>query len=575
MFSSLSERCVPGSFNVSGIFGTEILGINTHLVTNYSASVPSIYRYTQPGLELSNATFCNVTVSYTHPGQNDTVIVETWLPADNWNGRFQAVGGSGYAAGRFELSYVTMQGALGDGYATSTTDAGLGFAFSPTWALLSPGNVNMYLLQNLGYTSLEDQAYMSKKIIQDFYGKGPDFSYWNGCSQGGRQGLQIAQLYPRLYDGIAAGAPAINWNRWLASLLWAQQLMNMMNAYPYNCELDAIVAAAVSSCDGQDGLVDGIISDVDACFDTFDPFSVVGKSIDCADTGGQIKVTNTAAIVFNATSQGSRTTEGNPIWYGYNIGTDVTGVNPLSLGLPAPAITNCTTGTCTGAPAIIATSWLQSFIARDLNFSYSEANLTFAEFDYFVHQSHVKYESAMGTSDPDLTGFEKAGGKLLTFHGLADSLIPPKGSQQYYNAVASAFPDIDNFYRHFESPGLSHCWGGRGGQPSQLFAQLRAWVENGTAPTQTPVQVNTTDGKNQKRVLCPYPQKAQIKTVGGKDNGTIYWSCSDDNSNILASQETVRPRICEESLRVTFVLILRDVQHQVEETNQTCYEMLG
>lgn len=159
MAISLLKACSPATFSTPSVFGTEIISVHAALVTNYSISVHEWYRFTQPSTQLRNATFCNITVSYTHPGQNDNVLVEAWLPVDDWNGRFQAVGGGGWVAGRFSLSHSAMYGALADGYATITTDAGLGSAFDASpWALLSPGNVNLHLLQNLASVSLNDEV---------------------------------------------------------------------------------------------------------------------------------------------------------------------------------------------------------------------------------------------------------------------------------------------------------------------------------------------------------------------------------------------------------------------------------
>jgi hypothetical protein len=150
--------CVPSTFGTIHLFGGEIQAVGAALVTNHSASVPSTRRFTQPSVEVQNASFCNITVTYTHPGQGDNIIVEAWLPPkEAWNGRLQAVGGGGFVAGRYSESYLAMSGAIGDGYATMTTDAGLGAALDPTsWALLSPGNVNLYSLQNLASVSLDD-----------------------------------------------------------------------------------------------------------------------------------------------------------------------------------------------------------------------------------------------------------------------------------------------------------------------------------------------------------------------------------------------------------------------------------
>lgn len=155
MTVAMAQACAPWTFNLS-LPGAEIISLAADLVTNFTASVEEIYRYTLPAVEGKNVSFCNVTVTYTHPGQNDNIITEAWLPLE-WNERFMAVGGGGYVAGRFFLSYAAMNGAVADGYATITTDAGLGSAQEPSpWALNSPGNVNLYNLQNVGSVSLND-----------------------------------------------------------------------------------------------------------------------------------------------------------------------------------------------------------------------------------------------------------------------------------------------------------------------------------------------------------------------------------------------------------------------------------
>lgn len=169
MLTLLGPRCVPATFQNLSLFGAEILSLSATLVINHSASVPATDRFTQPPVEVQNATFCNITVSYTHPDQNDALAVEAWLPTTGWNRRLQAVGGGGFVAGRSVRAYSAMSGAVADGYATVTTDAGLGPAPDPTtWALLSPGNVNLYDLQNLASVSLEDEVRQQGFPVQRF-----------------------------------------------------------------------------------------------------------------------------------------------------------------------------------------------------------------------------------------------------------------------------------------------------------------------------------------------------------------------------------------------------------------------
>ncbi|RYP46166.1 hypothetical protein DL768_007596 [Monosporascus sp. mg162] len=520
MALSIAQSCAPSTFSPS-LFGAEILSIEANLVSNYSAFVPEEARLTAPSVQLNNATFCNVTVTYTHPGQDDSIVAEAWLPLE-WNERFLAVGGGGWVAGRSLVSYLNMDGALADGFATITTDAGLGLAEdASSWALLSPGNVNLYNLQNLGSASLNDEAIIGKSLIKSFYGQGPKYSYWNGCSQGGRQGLTLAQRYPTAYDGIAAGAPAIYWNELFVYLQWPQQVMSELGKFPYGCELDAITAAAVSACDGLDGVVDGTIAHVSECLDTFDPFSVVGETISCAQRNGtEMAISEAAAFVANATWHGRTTADGKHFYHGIRPGAAMTG-NSSSLAL---ATTNCTETGCTGSPNALGELWVQLFLAK--NPEVDVMNLTRAEFDGLASSGRYPYKSLMDTSDPDLTKFREAGGKMVTFHGLADNLIPPGATEEYYNAVTDLIPDVQDFYRLFEAPGLGHCFGGTSGTPTGLFQQLRDWVENGTAPERTPIKLSVGDGERHNRILCPYPQVSVFDDACGNASLAECWSCS-------------------------------------------------
>lgn len=123
---SAPNPCAATTFTNPDLFGANFTSISVSLVTNYSFPIPDGWRYSQPSINVQDASFCNITVSYSHPGQNDTLYVETWLPDKNYNGRLQSIGGGGWVPGRFILTYGGMIGAIADGYATVTTDAGLG-----------------------------------------------------------------------------------------------------------------------------------------------------------------------------------------------------------------------------------------------------------------------------------------------------------------------------------------------------------------------------------------------------------------------------------------------------------------
>lgn len=220
----------------------------------------------------------------------------------------------------------------------------------------------------------------------------------------------LAQRYPTAYDGIAAAAPGIQWTDFFPSMYWPQQFMNMLGEYPHACELDAITNAAVSFCDDLDGIVDGVISEVDACLDGFNPFDLVGSTIQCSRENRTLEVSPAAAAVVNATWRGMRNSRGAQTWPGLNPGTDLTA---------AVAATSCTGGTCVGVPLPIAVEWLSLFVSRDPDLDL--AGLTHEEFDWLAHQSGQKYRSIIGTDDPDLSEFRKAGGKLVTVHGLVSN----------------------------------------------------------------------------------------------------------------------------------------------------------
>jgi hypothetical protein len=189
----VASKCAAGALPTPSVLGASILSFN---------AVESTLQSTSTG-------FCNVTLTYTHPGQNDLIKVWVGLPS-TWNGRFQGVGGGGWTTG-FPSNMVQ---AILQGYAAVSTDGGhdgVGQTLADSWALNSPGNVDLYALQNFASVALNDMTVLGKQLTEAYYGKPISKSYWVGCSTGGRQGLMLAQRYPDAYDGILAQAPAVNW----------------------------------------------------------------------------------------------------------------------------------------------------------------------------------------------------------------------------------------------------------------------------------------------------------------------------------------------------------------------------
>ncbi|CAI6050715.1 unnamed protein product [Clonostachys chloroleuca] len=508
--------CSPSSFVTPTLMGAEFTSLQASLVTNYTAQVPRGFRFSQPGLYVENLEYCSVIVTYTHPGENDYITVEAWLPTRNYNNRLQSIGGGGWQAGRYIITYLGMAGAIADGYATVTTDAGLGdsFTYEP-WALLSPGNLNQYSLQNLGHVSLNDEAIIAKSLIKSFYGQEPEFSYWNGCSQGGRQGSMLAQQYPTAYNGIIAAAPAIDWAGLIMSTIWPRLFMHKEQQFPAGCELTELTSLAVSVCDPLDGVTDGLISEPDACRRAFDPSKYIGTTFNCSTTGQDREISAAAVAVANAVWMGATHADGRFLWHGFDIGADLATIAP----------TNCTIdGHCTAAPLDTIASVSNYWVTKDINANTTD--LTHQDFDTMYRVLKHVFASSLQTNEPDITDFRNAGGKIITFHGLNDAAIPPNNSLAYYKQVMQTVDDTFDFYRYYTVPGLEHCFGGKGGQPENLFNQLRQWVENGTAPVETAVTVELPDGTNLDEILCPYPLKAKFDASCNNSTGTTTcWSC--------------------------------------------------
>ncbi|KAK4546787.1 hypothetical protein LTR36_001519 [Oleoguttula mirabilis] len=480
-------KCSSNAISKPSVFGAEVLNLTSSTITDYEG--------------IAGNDVCYVVVTITHPGSGDRVNNYIALPLTGWNGRFQGIGGGGYAAGTLENA--ANQTVLG--YSTGATDAGHDTTAAATgdaspWALISPGNVNQYLLLNFAHRSLHDMTVIGKAISESFYGRPVQYSYWNGCSTGGREGLAIAQYYPSDYDGILADAPAVQWNDFTPAQQWPFTVENNEGYAPPPCEFDAVVAAVIEACDGLDGLVDGVISAPGLC--TFEAQSLVGKQYICDEDGSSRTFQQKTADVVDKIWQGARTPENQFLWYGLIKGANF---SSLATNLPNSSVPQ---------PFPISDSWIRGFIAKNLSFD--TANVSYAEFADIFLQGHLQYDSIIGDASPDLRPFKRNGGKMITWQGLADGVINPQGTQLYYRKVLALDASAHDFYRQFYSPGIGHCGGGTGVVPIDPIAQLRAWVENGTTPRHlsaaSPYPVNASSAAVVSTTnvrfldLCPYPQ---------------------------------------------------------------------
>lgn len=504
-FSHSPEPISCASLQAPDIPGASILSLSGVEQRNVIATASPIY---WPEYDMRPFDICDVNITLTHPGDNDTVFVEVWLPldAENWNGRFLGTGGAGFSAGNLGGYGFDSAGPVAEGYSTAWTDAGhdLEGVSASAWALSAQGEVNDALLLNFASRSIHETALIGKAITEQFYGRKPIYSYWSGCSTAGRQGYMEAQKYPKDYDGILATCAAINWPKLATAAYWPQLVMNQEQTFPTQCEFDLVFESIMKQCDSLDGLEDGVIDDPMQC--EFDPHSLVGTTISCPTEN--ITITTATAIVIQRILEGPRDIDGNPLGFGLLPGTSFEGLARTITGPHGDTI---------GAPFPVASSWIQSFLKKDNEFDMD--TVSYAENAELLKQSAEEYNEIIGTNNPDLSAFHAAGGKMISWQGLADSLVFAQNAIDYRQMVEEAMggaANVNEFYRLFLVPGGGHCMTATGVTPiaSDILKALVAWVENGEAPDTLAARTTGADGIERTRDICPYPFVARYNGDG-------------------------------------------------------------
>jgi Tannase and feruloyl esterase len=461
-----------------------------------SVSLPNV-TINSAVLDPGNATTprsCRVNATSTHPPLGDRVTIDIWLPVDNWNGRFQGTGGGGFSGG----SPASLPGPLRDGYATGSTDTGH-VGGSGSFALDANNRFQWILIRDNAYLGIHEMTVVGKALTAAYYGDGPKYSYFNGCSTGGRQGLSEAQRYPADYDGILAGAPAINWQKLHVAQLWGQMTMNAAGNFVPQCKFAAATTAAVAACDAIDGVADGVLEDPLRC--RYDPAALIGTATPCGT------ITAADAEVIRKIWQGPRRQNGDFMWYGLTRGTAFGGLNN-TVGTPP-----------VGAPFFITLEWFRYWLSQNPTLDWR--TITPQLYELYWDQSLEQWGAVIGTDNPDLSAFRKRGGKIVMWHGFADQLIYPQGTIDYFERVQDLFGEsrTKQFVRLFMAPGVAHCGGGAGPQPTGQFEALVRWVEKGDAPkTLEAVRLDAGGNVVRSRPLCQYPLVARYKGHGSTDD---------------------------------------------------------
>jgi feruloyl esterase len=430
--------------------------------------------------------FCRVAITI-KPSQDSDIKVEVWMPAANWNGKFMAIGNGGWAG---SISYGVMAAPLARGYATASTDTGHeGTAMDGSFTLGHPEK-----LIDFGYRAVHEMTAKAKAIIAAYYGEAPKHSYWNGCSSGGRQGLKEAQRYPADYDGIVAGAPANSWVRLSAQSIWVGQVVHKDEAsYIPPSKYPAIHSAVLEACDTLDGVKDGVLENPMRC--RFNP-----KVLECKGPDGPACLTAPqvqAVQEIYAPATNPRT--GEEIYPGLMPGSE--------LGWAAMAGPQ---------PNPVSVAYFAYVVFKNQNWDYKTLNL-----DSDVATAERIDDGTIVATDPDLKPFFARGGKLLQYHGWGDNQIAPLSSVNYYETVVKEMggvSKVNDSYRLFMIPGMSHCRGGEGLNNFDSISILEQWVEKGKVPEQVTAS-RVQDGQVVRtRPLCPYPQVAAYKGTGSTDD---------------------------------------------------------
>lgn len=465
--------------------------------------------------------FCRVTITST-PSSDSRIAVEVWLPLADWNHKFRGQGNGGFAG---SIDYRGMAGSLRLGYATAGSDAGhKGEATDASWALGHPEKVI-----DFGYRAVHEMTGDAKTVIAAFYGEPAQKNYFDSCSDGGREALMEAQRFPADYDGILAGAPANYWTHLLTAGLALQQVVLAGPAtYIPLSKIPLIEQTVLNTCDALDGSKDGVVMDQERC--RFHPSVLLCKGAESDSCLTAPQVHSLEAIY-----TGAKDSHGQLIF------------PPIMPGSEAGDggwkywVTGESYGTAEGLK--YPEGFFRNMVYEDRSWDFKTANVDRALADADKKLAHV-----LNATDPDLSAFEKRGGKLILYHGWLDAAISPLNTIDYYNSVVAKMgaPKANQFVRLYMLPGVQHCAGGPGpfifGQlgishkrdrAHNAFVTLEDWVEKGTPPgaivaTKLNDDRDPSKGVKMERPLCAYPQNAVYDGSGDASQADSF-SCKESS----------------------------------------------
>lgn len=441
--------------------------------------------------------YCRVSGA-AHPTPDSDIHFEVWIP-DHWNGRYLQLGNGGFAGAIPERALLM---GVAQGFAVAGTDDGHQSSVNTdaSWAL---GHPEKQL--DFGYRALKETTDAAKAIITAYAGV-PKYSYFQGCSDGGREALMEAQRYPADFDGIVAGDPANNWTHLLANGAWNYQALTATpDSLLTQEKLKLIQAEAVRQC----GDSDGVIQDPLACH--FNPDRLRCKAGDAPDC---LSAAQNAAL--NKVYAGSRNPRtGAKILSGFTPGGEGE-ANGWGRWIAGPE-GNIKQSLLYG----FASNFFSYIVFADAGYDIKRFN-----FDSDLAMTDEKFGPTFNSYSADLSAFKARGGKLIQYHGWIDPAIPALDSIDYYKSVQAKMGPSGDFYRLFMAPGMLHCQAGPGPNILATLPAITQWVEQHEAPDMLIATKYQGDDPSKPvervRPLCPFPARAIWSGAGEQNNPASY-----------------------------------------------------
>ncbi|CAG2159013.1 tannase/feruloyl esterase family alpha/beta hydrolase [Cupriavidus numazuensis] len=452
----------------------------------------------------------------------------------SWNGRFfyQANGGLdgsvATAFGTFGGGPVT--GALAMGFAVISSDAGHSGSQNPLFGFDPQARIDY------GYNAAATLTPMAKALIGQAYGKGPDRSYFGGCSNGGRHAMVAAARLASQYDGILAGDPGFHLPKAaVAQVYGAQQLATVsslgtdglpdISTALTPTEASLIATRVLAKCDALDGATDGMVHDLKACQAQF---SLANDVRSCSGARDGTCLTDAQKTALGNIFTGARNSAGQSLYASFPFDAGISGANwaqwkqtmsvtrdPAALAFvftvpPAPASTN------------------SALKAYAFNFSMDvDAPKIFATNGIYAESP---WSFMTPPDETNLSVLKSRGAKLIVYHGTSDPVFSSNDTTDWYERLTAANGgDASNFARFFPIAGMNHCSGGPTADQFDMITPLVAWVEQGKVPDSVVAtargagnavpnaEVSTawnTGSTDRTRPLCAYPKTARYAGSG-------------------------------------------------------------